>query len=401
MKTPISAVHHGLQLIAITLGKPVSEVTKRDWRKARAANLGLPCGLTTAEAHARIIGGWKALTTQAEDAPRIRPIVEEGQYVSGNSTLSRGDGSVVLQWTKTDAERESKAQEMERVLARLEDKVPVRKGLIRPPKETVEDFLAVYPLGDPHIGMYSWAKETGADWDTAIATRLFGGAIEHLTRRGVPAHRGLVLSLGDFFHTDTPDNRTRRSGHHLDVDGRQPQVMEAGLDIMVHQVDAALKVHQVVDVICVLGNHDDVTSMFLSMALRRHFRNEPRVTIHPSVKRFHYLEFGKNLIGTTHGDGPKGRDLGEIMAAEERQAWGRVENCYWYTGHIHQSSKIELRGATAESFRTLAPRDAWAAGYAYRSGRDMNQILIHKEFGEWTRNIVTAGYLEKAYLGSL
>jgi hypothetical protein len=39
-----------------------------------------------------------------------------------------------------------------------------------------------------------------------------------------------------------------------------------------------------------------------------------------------------------------------------------------------------------EYFRTLAARDAWHAGQGYRSGRDMQCIIHHREFGEIGRH---------------
>lgn len=378
-------------------GRPIEEVSKSDFRKARKANLPLPAGLTTVERWARASGGWAALRLQAAEAPAVLPIVPEGHSLAGVSTLTDKGGQVVAQWAKTKAEREDKEALLARLLEDLPTKVPRRRGVIPKPKATDEDLLAVYPMGDPHLGMLSWGVETGHDFDLDIAVRIMKGAIDNLAERGAPASEALVVSLGDFFHSDTPDNRTRRSGHHLDVDGRQPKILRAGIDLMIYTVDAALRAHDRVRVITELGNHDDVTSLFLAIALDLHYREEPRVSIDTSPSRFHLYRFGRNLIATTHGDGAKPKDLAEIMAAEWPEAWGTTKHRFWYTGHIHHGVLKELRGCTVEAFRTLAPRDAWAAGYGYSAGRDMTRITLHRDYGRHDRVTVSADYLEAAY----
>lgn len=402
MKTPISAVYSAFRTVAHYAERPIGEVTKKDFRKARKANLPVPVGLTTIEGIARGVGGWAALRLQAAEAPALAPIIPEGHSLKGVSTLTDvKTGEPILQWTKTSRDHESREDALARLVADLPAIVPVRAGNIPPPESTDESLLAVYPMGDPHLGMLSWGVETGEDFDLDIALRIMRGAIDNLADRGAPASEALVISLGDFFHSDTPDNRTRRSGHHLDVDGRQPKILKAGIDLMVYTVDAALRVHDRVRVITEIGNHDDLTAIFLALALDLHYRNEPRVTVDTSPARFHVYQFGRNLIATTHGDGAKPKDLAEIMAAEWPMLWGETFHRFWYTGHIHHGVLLELRGCIVEAFRTLAPRDAWAAGLGYKSGRDMNRITLHRDYGRHDRVTVSADYLEAAYRAKL
>lgn len=398
---PLSAVLNALQIVAHHADKSVAEVTRKDYRRARDQGAPLPCGLTTAEKTARTLGGWKVLATQAQDAPRLMPVVPEGHRVKGVSTLLDKNGIPVAQWAKTQEDHEDRETLLARLMAELPTKIPVRKGKIRPPKlDQDQDLLAVYPMGDPHLGMLAWGQETGEDFDLEIATRVMCGAMDELTTQGPPAAKALVLSLGDFFHTDTPDNRTRRSGHHLDVDGRLPKILRAGRDILVYQIDAALRAHQEVEVWAIPGNHDDVTSVFLQLALESHYRNEPRVNVRVEASRHMHMVFGRNLIAATHGDMLKHSDLAEVMAAEWAAEWGETIHRWWYTGHLHHIQRHEKRGCVIEVFRTLAARDAYAASHGYRSGRDMSRITLHRLDGERGRATVSAEYLERAYLGS-
>jgi hypothetical protein len=54
---------------------------------------------------------------------------------------------------------------------------------------------------------------------------------------------------------------------------------------------------------------------------------------------------------------------------------------------------FELPGCLVESFRALAPRDAWHSAQGYRSGRDMHCIVLHEQHGEIERHRVDVGAL--------
>ena len=116
------------------------------------------------------------------------------------------------------------------------------------------------------------------------------------------------------------------------------------------------------------------------------YEKNPRVTFDDGPGRFHYHQFGDVLIGVTHGDTVKPEKLGELMATDRPKEWGETTFRYWLTGHIHNRKVYELSGCMVESFRTLAPKDAWTASMGYRSGRDMYSIAIHKRFGEVERH---------------
>lgn len=337
-------------------------------------------------------------------APTSRPAsdilesVPEGHEVKGVSTLVSGDGRTVQQWIKTNSIKESR----EEAILRLMKDLP---SLISPRPEPIDmsvsafdnDILAVYPMGDPHIGMLSWSPETGDDFDLSKAEHIMQSAMVELVTRGTRAENALIVNLGDFFHSDNNQNRTNRAGHPLDVDGRWAKVLQTGVSIIVHMINTALEHHKHVHVVNVIGNHDDHSAIFLSVSLWAYYRNEPRVTIDMSPSGAKWFRFGSNLIGMTHGHEMRHSDLESIMASERPKDWGETQHRFWLCGHIHHSVRKEERGCVIESFRTLAPRDAWAARAGYKSGRDMNRITLHREFGEIGRDIVNASYLKLKY----
>jgi len=319
----------------------------------------------------------------APEADMTHPSAE-GFNIKGVSTYYDQDGQVKGQWVKTQNSGHSYEEVAEVFTEALGDFQPI--GNISTPDVVDDDILAVYPMGDPHIGMYAWAEESGEDFDLKIASEDLRRATNALVDRSPPSKTGLILNLGDFFHSDNQQNRTARSGNALDVDGRWAKVLKTGIDLMIEITLSALEKHEKVIVKNIIGNHDDHSSIFLGLAMEKFFHDEPRVFVDVVPSKFWYYKFGKVLIGSAHGDTAKPDKLPQIMASDRAKDWGETEFRYWYTGHIHSRNAIEFVGCTWESFRNLAPNDSWHAGMGYRSGKDMNCIILHKEFGEVGRN---------------
>jgi hypothetical protein len=315
------------------------------------------------------------------------PAVPPGFHVKGISTLTDEKGGIKGQWVKTFQSPEDRTEKLLEAVRELADEWPKRPKTAGP-KTTKEDLLAVYPMGDPHLGMFSWALETGVNFDLKVAESDLYDAVDKLVGLAAPAEKALIINLGDFFHTDNTTNRTNRSGNALDVDSRWAKVLGVGLRVMRRAIDRALEKHQHVTVINEIGNHDEHTSVMLGLALQQYYEDEPRVSIDTSPNKFHWYRFEKNLIGVTHGDTVKLDNLPGIMAVDRQKDWGEADYKFWYTGHVHHDSAKEISGCLIETFRTLAPRDAWHNGQGYRSGRDMKCDILHKDYGRICRHIV-------------
>lgn len=317
----------------------------------------------------------------------------EGFHVKGVSHYYLADpetGEMVLkgQWVKTKIDEEHRVAALLDALQGVAEPLQGRSTYVEPPAHADEDLMCVYPMGDPHLGMYAWALESGEDFDLATGERNLVAAVDHLVALAPPAHRALIANLGDFFHSDNLDSRTRRSGHVLDTAGRWQEVLEVGIRAMRRLIDRALEKHQSVHVVNEIGNHDDHTAVMLSLALSMYYENNPRVTIDTSPDHFHWVRFGENLVGITHGNGIKLAQLPGIMAHDRKVDWGQTTYRYYYTGHVHSDKLCEFPGVVVETFRTLAPRDAYAQHAGYRSGRDMKLDILHKRWGRINRHIV-------------
>ncbi len=315
--------------------------------------------------------------------------IMDNENIRGRSVLYDKDGKVKLQWVKTDQDKSFDAtKKIIEDLCKDLPKYPKTKPVKLPVEEA--DFLACYPMGDPHFGMLAWNEETeGGDFDLKIAEDDLCDAVDRLVALG-RGKNALIVNLGDFFHADNMDGRTWRSGHILDTDSRWLKMLRTGIRAMIRSIQSALMRHEKVTVICAIGNHDDHSSMMLMTVLSNIFENEPRVTImdKPTIK--HYHQFGKVLIGVHHGHSIKMAELPLQMALDRGKEWAESPYRYWFTGHIHHDSRKEIGGVLVESFRTLASADQYAASKGYtRTGRDMKCIVMHKDFGEVERHTVS------------
>lgn len=311
--------------------------------------------------------------------------VPDGFKVKGVSSYYNRHGELTGQWVKSSADNERREQIMRAAIAGLVEDVRGLAPLTQAPKHSDDNLLAVYPMGDPHFGLYSYAEETGDDFDLKIAEDLTTGAIDRLVSSAPPASTGLLLNLGDAFHADDSSNQTPASGNALDVDTRFAKVAQVGLRSMVHCVRRLLEKHEKVLVWNMAGNHDPHSALWLALCMDAFFANDPRVEVDLCPSLYKFLRFGKVLIGSHHGHGAKPNELPLLMAADRPDDWGATRFRHWLCGHIHHWTAKEHPGVIVETFRTLAGKDAWHAGKGYRSGRDMNCIVFHREYGEIQR----------------
>lgn len=258
-----------------------------------------------------------------------------------------------------------------------------------PPENVNADILPRYITTDVHFGMQSWAKETGDDYDLKIAANRLLEATGTLLDATPPAERALILNLGDTFHNNDQKNMTPASGHILDVDSRFGKIVYEAVKAQVAQVEAAKQKHQHIEVVVLAGNHDpDVTHM-LAIALMMRFEEDPRVTVHFHPRKLWAMQFGRVMLSAHHGDRTKPERLALQVADDYAPIWGETHWRYLDTGHIHHDHGKDIGGIYWQAHRTIAGRDAAAAGMGYTSRQTMKAITVHRERGEILRN--TAG----------
>lgn len=324
-------------------------------------------------------GGW----LKPPAAPMLEPI--DGQVLAGVSTMVRTpDG--LPQWVKTHADTAKKLAAFERAVESICAGIdPIEPTAL--PDSTEDDLLFAIPIGDSHVGMLSWAIETGADWDLTIAEKAIVSSVCSVIDRAPACSVCRLVQLGDFFHSDNQSNQTARSGHPLDVDSRWARVLEVGMRILIRITDYALEKFGAVEWDMVRGNHDEHTAIMAGRELAAWYRNEPRVSIDYGPSLHHYREWGANLLASHHGHTAHKQRLQGYWATHP--AWSDKRRRYCYLGHEHRDREIVIGGMKFEHVNAMCPADAYAAGGAFGNAMSDDRTIRgdawHRERGRILR----------------
>lgn len=266
---------------------------------------------------------------------------------------------------------------------------------------------------DPHFGAYSSKSETGSDYNLLEATKRYNEGFEGLLNKASFYENEKIVIIGgnDVSHTDTPFRKTT-SGTPQDTDGMWYDAFHAAKRANIGIIERALTIADVHFIHCP-SNHDYQTGFFLAQVLQAWFHSNKNVTFDISPSHRKYLQYGRNLIGATHGDGAKEQDLPAAMTREAKKAWSESDYAYWYTHHMHHKIKKARQGKMAfplekdgkavsvietglgltakdffhvEYLRSIKPPDSWHHRNSFDGSFEaMEGFIHHPEFGQISR----------------
>lgn len=403
------------------------------WGRARiAANLGLPCG-TVRYALERLRGvvtrpSARAQTTVAKEETREGLTIEKNKDGTAIATSVSRNIRTLEELLKY-AEVDTNEYEVERfVINKYEmgskgsdDKIVVtplyqvkawlrrREKLIQARdllKDVLEAFKSASPPGKPirypkirdghmlevsvfdlHLGKLCWSPEVGNNYDAKIAETAFETAVVSLLRKtqGFNVEKVLFPIGNDFFNVDNA-RQTTTAGTPQDEDGRWQRSFVAGRKMMVRAINMLREVAPV-RLVMVAGNHDTERLFYLGDALEGWFHNAAGVEVDNSPMQRKYYEYHNVLLGFTHGDKEKMKDLPLIMASEQPQSWARTKYREFHLGHWHIKNEIhfqpvaEYEGIRVRIIPSLCPPDAWHKSKGYNNLRAAEAYLWHPENG--------------------
>lgn len=267
----------------------------------------------------------------------------------------------------------------------MEQHAPDYNIVFEYPKVSDPHLLIIDPA-DIHIGKLALAIETGDEYNVEIAINRIMEGVKGLVSKtvGFGIDRILLLLGNDILHTDTP-KRTTTSGTPQDTDGMWFSNFMTAKDVYVKVIDILLPIAPI-DVHYDPSNHDYTNGFFLADTISSWFKNCKSVTFNVTPSHRKYLRYGKNLIGTTHGDGAKEPDLPLLMANEASEHWHECKHRYIYTHHIHHKKAKEYQGVTVEAVRSASGTDSWHHRNGYQHNvKAIEAFLHHSEHGQIAR----------------
>jgi hypothetical protein len=262
---------------------------------------------------------------------------------------------------------------------------PIKRKLL-----TERPLLLEVDLFDLHYGKLTWDEESGTNFDIKIAEEMFMSAIEKIIQQSAKWHGQvdrIVFPVGnDFFNTDNKFGTTT-SGTPQQEDTRWTKTLQLGTELILKAINRLRQVAPV-DIVIMPGNHDEQRVVQLGITLQFALQTFDDVTVNNSSRSRKYYEYGKCLIGFSHGRGIKPARLMQMMATDEPQMWARTVYREWHLGDIHHKKEVELvgteehAGMTVRYLRSLSATDVWhdMQGYAHNV-RAAEAFLWDKEDG--------------------
>jgi len=259
-------------------------------------------------------------------------------------------------------------------------------------KDITDKHLLVIDIADLHIGKLADKSETGDKYNSDIGVkRALEGINGILSKaKGFPIDKILFIIGNDVLHIDNA-NKSTTSGTTQDVDGMWYKNYEIARDLYINIIETLITVANV-HVVHNPSNHDYISGFMLADSVYCWFRNHKNVSFDVSNAHRKYFIYGKNLIGSSHGDGAKMADMPLLMANEAPLQWANTFYRYIYLHHIHHKdvtkfkSGKDYQGVTVEYLRSPSGTDSWHHRNGYQHAPKAIEAFIHnKQFGQCAR----------------
>lgn len=275
-----------------------------------------------------------------------------------------------------------------------------------------EKHLFFYSLNDLHLARQAWREETGIDYDIKIARNNYLAGENHILSYVLPfTIDHICFGVGnDLFNYDysKPYPHTE-AGTPQEADTRWQKMFRLGYNLV---IEAAVRLSKIapLTIIVIRGNHDSQTIFYLGEMLELFFEGNNNVHVDNRPPRRKYFKYGNNLLGFSHGNKEKPKDLHAIMSSEAdsylgEKSWSETDFRYFYMGHkhheevhrhkviedlgnfkgvklLHEIASEDYKGVLVDYLPNLAFRHDYEVDYGWIGTiRSAKAALHHQELG--------------------
>ena len=248
-----------------------------------------------------------------------------------------------------------------------------------------DTHLLVIDIADLHIGKLATAFETGEDYNSQIAVKRAKDGLQGILNKakGFNIDKVLFVAGNDILHTDNT-KRSTTAGTPQDTDGMWYENFIMAKNLYIELLEKLMSFADV-EVVYNPSNHDLTHGFFLMQLIEAHF-SKSTIRFNVDLKHRKAFKYGKNLIGTTHGDGAKIENLPLLLATEFPILWSETKHRYIYSHHVHHKTSKDFIGVTFETLRSPSGSDSWHHKNGYTGvPRAVEGYIHHKEFGQVAR----------------
>ena len=120
-----------------------------------------------------------------------------------------------------------------------------------------------------------------------------------------------------------------------------------------------------VRIITVPGNHDAITAWHMGDSLECIYGGQKGITFDNDPTPRKYYQWGKIMLGFTHGNKGKHADYPLLFATERPQMFGSTSWREIHVGHLHQVQLREKNGVRVRILPALCAEDIWHSENGY------------------------------------
>ena len=335
-------------------------------------------GLSFAQVKRRLAGAAKA----ARLDPAVRARLES-QGITDFAGLhsgwllekdENGGGSSLYFYLGPDEEKIDFVEAITEVLAEI-TVVPEIPG---PEYTRGEDYANWLFLADLHIG---------GDYGDGRQSEDFKRCIDDLITRMPKAEKAVLCELGDLLDANDHKGVTPASGNPTDTirDNHLGNTIEA-IRIIKYATYRLLETHESVELHLIRGNHDETAYFAVLLALREHFRNNPRLTVVvptcPEEEEFRVVTWGDCAFFPHHGDKAKPEGLKEVFTDQFADEYAAAKAYRLIaTGHLHNLQVKSLGSVEHRQFGTIHRPNRWARMKGFFGNGRISILTVHKTLG--------------------
>ena len=254
------------------------------------------------------------------------------------------------------------------------------------PEDEPKELYAVMCMFDAHLGRYAKEAYTGESFSLETIIPDYYNALLRMIQE-VPLHKvkKFVLPIGnDFFNVDNYQLGTTR-GTPQDNPYDLKQMFQVGLKFITQAISYMSRFAPV-DVILVPGNHDNLTSTYMAIALEEMFSANTNVTVDSDPIDRKYRLYGKTLLTFTHGELDANK-LSVLIPHEAKALFCEATYYECLQGHLHHEKRqkqpeIECGGIVIRNLAGMTKKDRWTfkEGYTLSTKRAYT-IMYHETEG--------------------
>ena len=233
------------------------------------------------------------------------------------------------------------------------------RPIIKKNENKQTNLMLEIPIVDVHFGKLSLSEDVAEPYNYNLAKQRFNCVIDDVIDSVKDKQiEKIVFPIGnDFFNIDTYKSTTT-AGTQQNCDLSPHLIFKYGVECLIENIIKLTDIAPV-EVFCINGNHDFLSSYHALYSIYCYFHNNENVIVNTGTRPRKYIEFGNVLLGFTHGDKEKNR-IGGLMQIEAREAWGRTKYHEIHTGHWHSEQITkESGGVIIRSLSSFTGSDLW------------------------------------------